>query len=176
MTELLYNLAGAACIIGAAAAYGESRARFIEQRVRQLQQLQRSLKLLTAEILFAQSLLPAAFRTVGSLSEPPVKNLFVGAADLLAAGRELTAQEAWEESLQQVYPQTSFSEADLEIIKSLGVSLGISQREGQLKQIQLAEQHISFSLEEAQQSRERQARMWRFLGFIGGATLVILLL
>lgn len=176
MTELFLTIAGAACIIGAAAAYGESRARTIEQRVRQLQQLQRSLKLLSAEISFARSLLPAAFRTVGSQSDPPVRDLFSCAADLLAAGREMTAREAWEEALKQVYPRSSFNEADREIIKSIGVSLGSARQEGQLKQIQLAEQHLAYSLDIARENRERQAKLWRYLGYIGGAALVILLL
>jgi stage III sporulation protein AB len=176
MPELMLKFVGAACIMGAAVAFGESKARFLEQRVRQLQQFQRSLKLLTAEITFSRSLLPAAFMQVSKQSDPPIRELYGCAADLLSAERELTAREAWEQALGRVYPQSSFIAADREIIGSLGVSLGVSQQEGQIKQIQLAEQHLSFALEAARENRQRQAKLWRYLGFISGAALIILLL
>lgn len=176
MPELMLKFVGAACILGAAVAFGENKARFLEQRVRQLQLFQRSLKLLTAEISFSRSLLPAAFVQVSKQSDPPVRELYGCAAELLSAGRELTAREAWEEALDRVYPQSSFTAADREIIGSLGVSLGVSQQEGQIKQIQLAEQHLSFALEAARENRHRQAKLWRYLGFISGAALIILLL
>jgi stage III sporulation protein AB len=176
MAEMIAKIAGALCVLAAAAAYGESKARALEQRVQQLQQLLRSLKLLAAEISYARSLLGNALNNVAGQCNPPVGDLYACAAELLSAGPELTAREAWEEALRRTGPQTSFSAADREIIKSLGVSLGVSQQEGQLKQIQLAEQHLSFALEGAREDRERQARLWRYLGFIGGAALVILLL
>jgi stage III sporulation protein AB len=176
MAELMLKIVGAACILGAAVAFGESKARFLEQRVRQLQQFQRSLKLLTAEISFSRSLLSDAFRNVSGQSEAPIRELYGCAAEILSAGREQTAREAWEEALRRVSPQASFTASDREIIGSLGVSLGVSQQEGQLKQIQLAEQHLSFALEAAREDRQRQARLWRYLGFISGAALIILLL
>ena len=176
MGELLFKFAGAACIMAAAAAYGESKARFLELRVRQLQQFQRSLKLLATEVSFSRALLAEAFKTVGSRCEAPVRELYLAAAGLLLSGKELGAREAWREAVKQVYPKTCFTPEDREIIESLGVSLGISGQEGQLKQVQLTGQHLDFALEGARDNRERQARLWRYLGFISGAALVILLL
>lgn len=176
MFELGLKTAGAACIMAAAAAFGENRARTLEGRVRQLEQFQRSLKFLTTEISYARSLLPAAFTTVGRQCAAPVRELYLNAAELLTAHPELSAGKAWKQSLSRIYPQSCFSALDREIISSLGDSLGVSQREGQLKQIRLVEQRLSFALAKAREERERQARLWRYLGFIGGAALVILLL
>jgi stage III sporulation protein AB len=176
MAELVFKLAGAACIMGAAIAYGELKARNLELRVKQLQQFQRSLKLLAAEISYARSVLPDAFKIVGSRSDYPVSELYLAAARLLLSPRELSARQAWQEAVRQLHPNTAYTAADREIIESLGVSLGVSQHDGQLKQVLLTGQHLDFALEGARDNRERHARLWRYLGFIGGAALVILLL
>ncbi len=176
MFELALKTAGAACIMAAAAAFGENRARILEKRVQQLEQFQHSLKLLTTEISFARSLLPAAFTNVGRQCAAPVRELYLNAAELLKAHPEWSAGKAWEQSLSRIYPQSCFSALDRETIRSLGDFLGVSEREGQLKQIRLVEQHLSFTLAKAREDRERHARLWRYLGFIGGAALVILLL
>jgi len=54
--------------------------------------------------------------------------------------------------------------------------LGVSEQEGQLKQIGLTLQHLELALETAREQRQRNEKMWRYLGFAGGAALVILLL
>ena len=64
----------------------------------------------------------------------------------------------------------------MEVIKALGVSLGESRKEGQLTQIELTAKRLEFLLHEAQGDRTRNERMWRYLGLLGGAALVILLL
>ncbi|HOL18532.1 MAG TPA: stage III sporulation protein AB, partial [Bacillota bacterium] len=146
MFELGLKTAGAACIVAAAAAFGENKARTLERRVQQLEQFQRSLKLLATEISFARSLLPAAFTSVGRQCTAPVRELYLNAAELMTAHPEMSAGRAWELSLSRIYPQSCFSALDRDTISSLGDSLGVSQREGQLKQIRLVEQHLSFNL------------------------------
>lgn len=176
MTELYLKLAGAACIMAAAAAYGEFRARTLVQRVNQLQQFQRSLKLLAAEIAFARSVLPYAFKTVGGQCSSPVREIYLAASEALLAGEEVSAGVAWREAVLQSYPKSCFTAADREIIESIGVSLGVSEQEGQMKQIQLTSQHLEFALEEARDNSRRQVKLWRYLGYISGAALIILLL
>jgi stage III sporulation protein AB len=176
MFELTCKMAGSLCVLAAAAAFGESKARTLVLRVRQLQQFQRSLKLLSAEITFSRALLPYAFQAVARQLEPPLRELYRHAASTLLAGDERSAREIWDSAVAKIYPQSSFTPADMEIISSLGVSLGVSEQEGQLKQIGLTLQHLELALETAREQRQRNEKMWRYLGFAGGAALVILLL
>ncbi len=176
MTEVMLKIAGAACVMGAAITYGEQRARALDARVRQLQQFQRSLKLLSTEVSYAHAVLPLAFETVSRRCGSPVAEIYSTAAELLLSGQELTPGEAWKEAVGKKLAQTNLTPSDREIIESLGISLGVSEQEGQLKQIQLTGQHLDFALEVAQEEKGRHGKLWRYLGFIGGAALVILLL
>lgn len=168
--------AGSLCIVAAGMIFGESKARALGRRVRELEQFQRSLKLLEIEISFSRTLLPHAFQAVGRQLEPPLKELYRAAAGKLTAGEERSAREIWEDALAGVYPQTFLTAADREIISGLGVSLGVSDQEGQLEQIGITRQRLELALETAREQRKRNEKMWRYLGLAGGAALVILLL
>ncbi|HOA35300.1 MAG TPA: stage III sporulation protein AB [Bacillota bacterium] len=176
MLELTCKLTGALCIIAATAAFGETKARALALRVRQLQQFQRSLKLLSAEITFSRALLPYAFQAVARQLEPPLSELYSNAADNLLSGDERSAREIWESAAADIYPHSSFNAADMEIIAGAGVSLGATEQESQLKQIGLTLQHLEVALEAALEQKQKNEKMWRYLGFAGGAALVILLL
>jgi len=91
-------------------------------------------------------------------------------------GDERSAKEIWDSAVAEMYPRSSLTPADREIVASLGVSLGVSDQEGQLKQVGLTLQHLEIALETAREQRQRNEKMWRYLGLAGGATLVILLL
>ncbi len=176
MTGIFFKLGGAACIMSAAVWLGESKARVLGQRVRQLQLFQQSLKLLAGEVVHAHSILPLAFQRVSRQASFPVNEIYSTAAEMLGGRCDLTARQAWDTSLEQVTPKTSFTEKDLEVIRTLGISLGETRREGQLSQIELTLKRLECMLNEAQEDRTRNERMWRYLGLTGGAALVILLL
>ncbi|HQD51886.1 MAG TPA: stage III sporulation protein AB [Bacillota bacterium] len=176
MIALTCKLAGSLCIMAAAATFGESKARALTLRVKQLEQFQRSLKLLSVEISFNRALLPYAFQAVARQLEPPLDELYGAAAANLLAGDERSAKEIWDSAVAEMYPRSSLTPADREIVASLGVSLGVSDQEGQLKQVGLTLQHLEIALETAREQRQRNEKMWRYLGLAGGATLVILLL
>lgn len=176
MPVLIGKLAGSLCIMAAAVLFGESKARTLVRRVGELEQFQRSLKLLTVEISYSRALLPYAFQSVARRLKPPLGDLYRTAAGALLNGDERSAAEIWEEALAAVQPRCSLTAADREIVSGLGVSLGVSDQRGQLKQIGLTLQRLEIALEEAREQRRRNEKMWRYLGLAGGAALVILLL
>ena len=170
------KLAGLLCVAAAAIIFGESKARALGRRVSELEQFERSLKLLSVEISYSRALLPYAFEAVARQLEPPLGDLYRAAAAALLSGDERSAREIWESALAGIYPHTSLTAADREIVSSLGISLGMSDGEGQLKQIGLTRQHLEIALQTAREQRQRDEKMWRYLGLAGGAALVILLL
>lgn len=176
MTEITLKLVGSACIMAAAVIYGEHKSRALDLRVKQLQLFERSLRLLVAEITYARSVLPQAFRTVGRRIEAPVGRIYLKAADFITAKWENTPGDAWLEAVKVCFSQTSLASSDKEIVESLAISLGVSQQEGQLKQVHLTSRHLSIALEEAEEERGRYGKLWRYLGLVGGAALVILLM
>ena len=139
-------MAGSLCVLAAAAAFGESKARTLVLRVRQLQQFQRSLKLLSAEITFSRALLPYAFQAVARQLEPPLRELYRHAASTLLAGDERSAREIWDSAVAKIYPQSSLPCRHGNYIEP-GRFIGVSEQEGQLKQIGLTLQHLELALE-----------------------------
>ena len=176
MLVTVCKFAGSLCVMAAAIAFGEWKARALGWRVEELAQFERSLTLLSAEITYSRALLPYAFQAVAGRLEQPLEELYRRAASDLLAGDERSAGEIWESALAAVYPQTSLTAADREILAGLGVSLGISDQEGQLEQIGLTRQHLEIALQGAREKRLRNEKMWRYLGLAGGAAVVILLL
>ena len=102
MVELICKIAGSLFVLTAAAAFGEAKARDLAHRVRQLQQFQRSLKLLNTEITFSRALLPHAFQAVSRRLEPPVSELYSLAASALLSGDERSAREIWDSALAEI--------------------------------------------------------------------------
>ena len=175
MIDLVIKIAGAACIMAAAAAYGELKARRLAQRLNQLQQFQQSLKLLAVEISFARSVLPEAFQAVGGQCAPPIRDLYRLAAEALAGSRELSAGEAWCEAVGRIYPASSFTPADREIIKDR--RLARCKRAGGTAAADPVNRAAPGACpEEARDDHSRRAKLWRYLGWLGGAAIVILLL
>lgn len=176
MGPLLLKVIGAAFVIAAASACGEQKARSLVLRVQHLQQFRRSLTLLIAEISFTRPVLPYAFKAVAERSSFPARELYLEAAAMLLAGGEMTTREIWRKAVDRVLPGTCCTAADREIIDSLGASLGASEQEGQLNQIRLTMQQLDCALEEALGQKQSGEKMWRYLGFAGGAALVIFFL
>lgn len=176
MVGTIVKIAGAFCVLAAAAAFGEYKARTLASRVKQLEQFQRSLKLLVTEISYSNAVLPYAFRNVARQCHSPVNDLYFHAAEMLMEKDDLSTREIWCKAVKRVYPDSCFTDSDQEIIESLGISLGVSQKEGQLKQVRLTEEHLLFALETAREKKVQGEKMWRYLGVLSGATLVILLL
>jgi stage III sporulation protein AB len=170
------KVVGAVIVIAAASACGEQKARALALRVQHLQQFRRALALLAAEISFTRPVLPYAFKTAAERSSFPARELLLEAAVMLLAGGELTAREIWKKAVDRVLPETCCTAADREIIESLGASLGVCEQEGQLNQIRLTMSQLDCALEEALGQKHRSEKMWRYLGFAGGAALVIFFL
>lgn len=176
MNTVWLKVLGALCVFFSATALGEFKARSLAARVRHLQQFQQSLGLLEAEVAFTRTPLPEAFIRVAAQLDNPVEQLYRAAARYLRPGTSLTPREAWQSSLEKVRPLTCFTPGDGEIIASLGVSLGSGRQEEQLKQIRLVARRLESVLPGALENKRKGERMWRYMGVLGGMTLIILLL
>jgi stage III sporulation protein AB len=166
---------GAALVLGASAALGHLLARPYRRRPRELAALQVALHRLATEVRYAVPL-PQALRAAGSGACPPVRRLFEGAAEQLGSPRGATAAEAWEQALAAADPLSAWLPADRQILLDLGHVLGASGRAEQRRHLEHSLERLAAAEAEARAEAERQARMWVYLGVLGGAALVILCL
>lgn len=171
----MIKLIGGLLIITASGLAGWKKAGLYSGRPRELQQLITALQLLETEITYVATPLPEALARAAEQMGAPAAALFGRIAGELASGSGKPARAAWSEALQWYYPRSSLDESDLSIIRGLGNSIGISDREDQGKHLRLAAEQLKAALAAAQESARKNVKMWNYVGLLGGLVIVLAL-
>lgn len=171
----MIKLIGAVLILVATSWAGFEAARHLTERPRQLRQLKVALQSLEAEIMYGHTPLADATKNISKQLEKPLSWFFESFANKLEKA-SLTVREAWHESLDDVWKNTAYKTAELEIMKQFGETLGQHDRYTQQKHIQLALTHLEREELDARDKQHRYERMVKSLGVLSGLLLVILLI
>ncbi|MFZ5596573.1 MAG: stage III sporulation protein SpoIIIAB [Bacillota bacterium] len=166
---------GAALLVAAGGAAGMMVAREYSKRPGELRSLLSAIRMLETEILYAATPLADALERVAAGSERTAAGLFGKAAGELMSKKVCTAGEAWERALNWSYQRNSLTRKDMAILKSLGMALGISDREDQAKHLKFACEQLSLELARAEEAAEKNTKMWNYLGFCGALVVTIIL-
>lgn len=146
------------------------------QRPQLLRQLQSGLQMLETEIIFASTPLPLALFKVGKRMDKPLQQLFLDTSSQLASNQGLTAGEAWNLCLEKHNRNLALDDAELSVLKSFGWCLGQSDKEEQIKNLRLTIEQLRQEEGKAEKNREKNQKLYTYLGFCFGITLAILLL
>jgi stage III sporulation protein AB len=149
-------------------------ARYAE-RPKQLRHLISALQVLETEILYGATPLPSACRRIGRRTPQPVGPFFERVADYLGDGLGRAVEAAWREALDELVAESALKQVEREVLQSFGRTLGISDREDQIKHIRLAIAQLSSEEKDARDEQARNEKMWKYLGALLGLTVVILL-
>ncbi|MGE5674245.1 MAG: hypothetical protein ACM3XM_10185 [Mycobacterium leprae] len=167
--------AGAGLIIGASTLLGWQVAAGYARRPGQLRELQTACAILQTEVEYATPLPAALSAAAGAVSEP-VCGLLRAAARALTRGDGITPGEALMSAIQAEGRETALKQTDLAVLAALAPVLGISGRSDQVRHLQLARERLAGEEARAQEERNRYERVARYLGVLGGALVVMLLL
>ncbi|BBH21120.1 stage III sporulation protein AB [Paenibacillus baekrokdamisoli] len=171
----MVKLIGAALILFAGTMIGFMQASRFASRPRQIRQLGYALQRLETEIGYGYTPLPEAIgRCAAHLSEPAAA-LLRGVNQRLSEGNELTFKECWEQSVTAIWPGTAMKAAEQSALIRLGATLGISDREDQIKHLRLAMQQLKAEEDTARDDQARYEKMWKSLGVLIAALVVILI-
>lgn len=169
------KMLGAIFIIIATTWTGFEAAKRLSERPRQLRQLKVALQSLEAEIMFGHTPLAEACEHLAQQMQIPLKWFFDRFSKRLLKGTS-SVKTAWDDSLQEIWNMTAFSQGELEIMKQFGETLGQHDRLQQQKQIRLALTHLEREELDAKARQDKYEKMVKSLGFLSGLLLVILLL
>ena len=163
-------LAVAACclIMGACVGLGGWGAARLRRRINYLCGLIRGVDSLMRDVDYLASPLPEALeQAAGCAGEAAA--VFAAAAELLRSGRGLSGSEAW---------LTALAETDCRepAAASVGAGLGETDAAGHLQQLAACRQRLALAQEEAEADLARFGKIWRSMGWCGGAALILLLL
>lgn len=171
----MLKLVGAALVVAASGLTGMAVSNSYSRRPRELRSLRSALQMMETEIAYGATRLPEALGLVAARCDQAAAPLFAGAAAELKTMSGLTAAEAWEKSLKNYYPGTALRPQDLSILRSLGASLGISDREDQIKHLHLTIEQLTAETGAAEDEAQRNVKLWSYLGFLGGLMAVLVL-
>jgi len=173
---MLVKISACVVILAAATFGGYVMAGKYSGRVRHLRQVQDGLHMLESQILFTSTPLPEALQKTAERLDKPVSQIYVVASDILDSHMGYTAGEAWSIAIDQTVDRLCLDREDIEILRNFAKSLGSTDKENQEKNFRLAEHQLNSQLEKAEDARTRNERMYKNLGFLLGATLIILLI
>lgn len=173
---MMWKLVGAFLVIGSMGLAGIKAASFYSRRAAELRSLQDALQMLDTEILYAATPLPRALKKIGCSGCNAVAGIFDEAGELIRAGEGCTVAEAWGKALHKNWSSTALNREDYAILSSFGEMLGGSDCREQHKNITLASLHLRNEEEKARREHEKNARLWRYGGFLAGISIVLLLL
>jgi len=170
----MVKVIGAIFILAATTIIGFEVSRRFSDRPRQLRTLRSALQSLEAEIMYGHTPLHEASRRLASQLPKPIANFFDAFAKKLT-DTETTVKEAWEKSLREVWKLTALKQAEFEILKQFGETLGRHDRFSQQKHILLTLSHLEREEANAVDAQVKYEKMVKSLGFLTGLLLIILL-
>ncbi|MFC4324021.1 stage III sporulation protein SpoIIIAB [Litchfieldia salsa] len=171
----MMKILGAIFILSASTWIGFEISRHLTERPRQLRYLRTALKSLEAEIMYGHIPLDEAAMNLSRQIPKPLSWFFEVFSKKLQAGG-LMVNQAWEESMKEIWKLTAFKQGEYEILKQFGETLGQSDRISQQKHIVLALTHLEQEENEAREKQGKYEKMIKSLGFLSGLLLIILLM
>lgn len=171
----MLKLLGAALILFSCAMMGFSKGGQYARRPRQIRQLIVGMQRLETEIGYGFTPLPEALAKIAGGLEEPLVSMFRQIADSLELQPSVSAKESWQTTLLRFWPQTAMRGQEREILMQLGNSLGITDREDQIKHLRLASAQLQEEERQAREEQQQFEKMWKSLGVLFGAFVVILI-
>ena len=87
----------------------------------------------------------------------------------------ITADEAWENSLDKFLSSSYLINSDIEILMSFGRYLGSTDRADQIKNIKLTLTNLKQQEKIALDERQKNEKLWKYLGVLSGIMVFLLL-
>ncbi|GIP37616.1 stage III sporulation protein AB [Paenibacillus sp. J31TS4] len=171
----MLKLIGAALLLFAGTMAGFAQSLALARRPRQIRELIQALQRLETEIAYGMTPLAEALASAGRPLSEPVARIFRGAADRLLGPGQLTAEACWQQAVEESWAGTALREAEREVLRQLAYSLGVSDREDQRQHLKLAVAQLQAEETEAAEQNRRFGSMWKSLGVLAGALLVVLM-
>jgi stage III sporulation protein AB len=171
----LLKFVGALLVLLAGTLFGFFQAQQLSRRPKQIRQLILALGRLETEIAYGFTHLPDALTALSRQSAEPLSRMFGQMADQLNAAAGRSVNEIWQAAVRDGWKLTSMKEAEKEIMLQLGVTLGQTDREDQVKHLRLGVAQLQAEEELARDEQKRYEKMWKSLGVLSGALVVILI-
>lgn len=140
-------------------------------RVNELKKMKNALNICKTKMKFTYEPIPEIFKYIESNMDGNVKKVFQKACENI---KNENAGEAWNKAIDNT--ELNISKEDKEVLKSLGKLLGKTSLEGQISEIELTSQFLDMQIKKAELEQNKNEKLYKTLGLVGGLGLVIILI
>ncbi len=168
------RLTGVVLLIGAGTAFGFYKAYGFRRRIADIIMLQNAFRLLETEIFYTLTPIPTAMEFLEQRLPKQIQQFFHQVWVGMDAD-QLPVYQAWDRGLVALKQTTFCQPEELGAVRSFGLSLGEGDLTAQQKNFQLLQQRLQYALEDAEQQRQQQGRVWQYVGVCASIAVAIIL-
>lgn len=171
----MLKMVGAILIVAVSTLFGFLQAMQYAGRPKQIRQFIQIFQQLESEIVYGSTPLPEACRRMTEQIQGAPSSLIRKVLHRLEDEHAESLPEVWNEVMAEEWKQTAMHEREQQTVIQLGQMLGMTNREDQTKHLKLAVQQLKMEEKVALEEQERYEKMWRSLGVLGGAFIVLVM-
>ena len=171
----MLKILGAILIILATSRVGFDSARQLRKRPQQIQELRSGLALLKTEINYGTRPLAEACARIAEATSSDLNPIFLEASENLKSLDGKSTYECLRLAIDSKWQKTVMGEEEKRIILKLCQVLGGSNRHDQLHHLDMAQENLQTEENKAREEQKTYEKMYKTLGVLSGALLVILM-
>lgn len=140
-------------------------------RFEELCEMKNALNIFRTKIKFTYEPIPEIFEEIAQNTGNNINEVFLLARDLM---KNKTASDSWQEAVFK--SQNNLKNEDKKILNMLSKMLGESDIEGQVSQIDITQEFLDKQIKIAEEEKVKNEKLFKKLGTITGAAIVIILI
>ena len=122
------------------------------------------------KIKFTYEPLGEIFRQIAKDNDTEIEKIFGQMANQITYYQ---AKDVWENCIQDA--DISIKQEDKDVLKKLGKLLGQTDVEGQISEIEMTQNFLDIQIEQAEEEKKKNQKMYKTLGVVAGLVFVIIL-
>lgn len=173
---MMIKIIGAILVVCASWGIGLHMSQILEVRLKELIELKRGLELIRGEIRYQLTPLPETFTVTSTKMKKPFSNVFFNIGETLEARGGQSFACIWKEKWEEASVLLHLEKEDMELLYTLGTSLGYLDKEMQVNAIDFFLAQVDERMEEAKNNIHSKKKVYQTLGLMGGFLVVIVLI
>ncbi len=171
----MLKLLGILCILAGSTGIGIRMARELDLRVEELVTLQQLVLFIRGEIRYMHQPLTETFAHVAKTAPAPFAEFFFYTAKELEQRQGGTAGEIWKRNQREYLSGLHIDSGEAREFERLGELLGYLDVEMQVDTLDHYLEQLKFSAAQAAEAAKGKRKLYRYMGALSGAALVILI-
>lgn len=173
---MLLKISGCAFVVIATTLMGVLKAEDIREQYRQMRYLQRIIYMMESEIRYAHAHLGEVFLHISRQVQEPYKSWLLSMKRDMDRTDAGTFEKIWRQAVKGHLEKSGLPEKEVDRLMQLGGQFGTTDIKLQLKVLELYQEQLGLSMEEAWEGIKERVRLCHCLGVMSGMLIVVLLI